>query len=76
MRPTATSASLHAPRDLQVHSGSAPIALAAAIAAVQPDWRSSAPMQIELDPGVVDDEAGTEPHIDAAVCEATGARSK
>jgi formate C-acetyltransferase len=30
----------------------APTALAAAVAAVQPDWGNSAPMQIDLDPGL------------------------
>jgi pyruvate-formate lyase len=36
----------------------APSAMAAAIAAVQPGWGNSAPMQIELDPGLSRDEEG------------------
>jgi len=38
----------------------APTALAVAIAAVQPMWGNSAPMQIELDPGITKDEGGIE----------------
>jgi formate C-acetyltransferase len=38
----------------------APTALAVAIAGVQPLWGNSAPMQIELDPGIAKDEGGVE----------------
>ncbi len=38
----------------------APTALAVAIAAVQPCWGNSAPMQIELDPGITRDESGVD----------------
>lgn len=41
----------------------APTALAVAIAGVQPMWGNSAPMQIELDPGITKDEGG----VDAVV---------
>ena len=38
----------------------APTALAVAIAAVNPFWGNSAPMQIELDPGISKDEGGVD----------------
>ncbi|NLV73479.1 MAG: formate acetyltransferase [Chloroflexi bacterium] len=38
----------------------APSAMATAIAAVQPAWGNSAPMQIELDPALARDEGGVE----------------
>lgn len=38
----------------------APTALAVAIANVQPGWGNSAPMQIELDPGLTKDQGGLE----------------
>ncbi|MBC7254731.1 MAG: formate acetyltransferase [Chloroflexi bacterium] len=38
----------------------APSAMAVAIASVQPGWGNSAPMQIELDPGITRDEEGIE----------------
>ena len=38
----------------------APTALAAAIASVQPGWGNSAPMQLDLDPGLARDEEGIE----------------
>jgi formate C-acetyltransferase len=38
----------------------APTAMAVAIAAVQPMWGNSAPMQIELDPGITKDEGGAD----------------
>jgi formate C-acetyltransferase len=38
----------------------APTAMAAAIARVNPGWGNSAPMQLELDPGIVRDEEGVE----------------
>lgn len=38
----------------------APSAMAVAIAQVQPGWGNSAPMQIELDPGLTRDEEGVE----------------
>ena len=40
----------------------APSAMAVAIASVQPEWGNSAPMQIELDPGLANDEESIE-HI-------------
>ena len=39
---------------------SAPSAMAVAIASVQPGWGNTAPMQIEMDPGVTSDEEGVE----------------
>jgi formate C-acetyltransferase len=42
----------------------APTAMAAAIAAVNPGWGNSAPMQLELDPGIVRDEEGVENVVD------------
>lgn len=41
-------------------SDGAPTALATAIAAVQPGWGNSAPMQLELDPGLARDAAAAE----------------
>ncbi len=38
----------------------APTAMATAIASVQPLWGNSAPMQIELDPGITKDEGGVD----------------
>ena len=38
----------------------APTAMAVAIASVQPLWGNSAPMQIELDPGITKDEGGVD----------------
>ena len=38
----------------------APTALAVAIASVNPLWGNSAPMQIELDPGISKDEGGVD----------------
>jgi pyruvate-formate lyase len=43
-------------------SDGAPTAMAVAIASVQPEWGNSAPMQIDLDPGLANDEQGVE-HI-------------
>jgi formate C-acetyltransferase len=41
------------------HDG-APTAMAVAIASVQPGWGNSAPMQIDLDPGLASEENGVE----------------
>lgn len=41
------------------HDG-APTAMAVAIASVQPGWGNTAPMQLELDPGISKDEGGVE----------------
>jgi formate C-acetyltransferase len=41
------------------HDG-APTAMAVAIASVQPGWGNSAPMQIDLDPGLASEEDGVE----------------
>jgi formate C-acetyltransferase len=41
------------------HDG-APTAMAVAIASVQPGWGNSAPMQIDLDPGLASKEDGVE----------------
>lgn len=38
----------------------APTAMAVAIAMVQPGWGNTAPMQMELDPGITKDEGGVE----------------
>jgi pyruvate-formate lyase len=38
----------------------APTAMATAIASVQPGWGNTAPMQMELDPGISKDEGGVE----------------
>ena len=38
----------------------APTAMAVAIAKVQPGWGNTAPMQMELDPGITKDEGGVE----------------
>lgn len=38
----------------------APTAMAVAIAGVQPGWGNTAPMQMELDPGITKDEGGVE----------------
>jgi len=38
----------------------APTAMAVAIASVQPGWGNTAPMQLELDPGISGDERGVE----------------
>jgi formate C-acetyltransferase len=38
----------------------APTAMAVAIAQVQPGWGNTAPMQMELDPGITKDEGGVE----------------
>jgi formate C-acetyltransferase len=38
----------------------APTAMAVAIACVQPGWGNTAPMQMELDPGITKDEGGVE----------------
>jgi formate C-acetyltransferase len=46
--------------DLGFRSDGAPTAMAVAIADVQPGWGNSAPMQIDLDPGLANDAQGVE----------------